>query len=256
MDIFQVIILGIVEGVTEFLPISSTGHLILASHLLGVAKTEFLSSFEIAIQLGAVLSILFLYGRSHLLKIDILKKISVAFLPTALVGLVFYRFIKTHLIGNESVVLLALGIGGVLMIVFELKLKARESGGGAVDSISYRQAFLVGVFQTIAIIPGVSRSAATVIGGRFLGLNMKGALEFSFLLAFPTMLAATGLDLVKNAHLFSLPEIGLLFLGCAISFSVAVLSIKFLITFVRKHSFTSFGVYRILLALAFWSFLF
>lgn len=256
MDIFHVIILSIVEGITEFLPISSTGHLILTSHLLGIKETDFLKSFEIAIQLGAVLSILFLYGRAYLLKIEMIKKLLVAFLPTVVVGLIFYSFIKTYLIGNQGVVLLALGIGGVLIVIFELMLKGEESHAKDLETLTYRQAFLIGVCQSIAIIPGVSRSAATVIGGRFLGLSLKGALEFSFLLALPTMLAATGLDLFKNVHFFTGSQVGLLLLGFVVSFLVAIFSVKFLLKFVRDHSFMSFGIYRIVLALAFWLLLF
>ncbi|MEO8637954.1 MAG: undecaprenyl-diphosphatase UppP [Candidatus Taylorbacteria bacterium] len=256
MDIFQVIILSIVEGITEFLPISSTGHLILASHILGLSQTDFLKSFEIAIQLGAVLSVIFLYGKSYLLKLSMIKKLVVAFIPTALLGLLFYSFIKKNLLGNESVVLFALGIGGVLIIIFELILKKREEEQKQnLETLTYKQAFLVGLAQSVAIIPGVSRSATTVLGGRFLGLSMKSAVEFSFLLALPTMLAATGLDLVKNWSLFTHSEIGVLFLGFILSFTVAVFSIKFLLTFIKKYSFISFGVYRIFIALLFWTFL-
>jgi undecaprenyl-diphosphatase len=255
MDILNAFVLGIVEGVSEFLPISSTGHLILTSSLLGLGESNFLKSFEIIIQFGAILSVVVLYWRSFL-NIEILKRLAIAFLPTGVVGLAFYSIIKTYLLGSEAVVLWALLIGGVLLIVFELfhKEPAHEEPNSA--ALSYKQSFLVGVFQSIAIIPGTSRSAATIVGGLLLGINRQTIVEFSFLLAVPTMLAATGLDLVKNASSFSMDQFGVLAVGFVTSFIVALFSIKFLLGFVRKHTFIPFGIYRIALALAFWVILF
>jgi undecaprenyl-diphosphatase len=252
MTILTVLLLGIVEGVTEFLPISSTGHLILASHLLSLSQSDFQKSFEIVIQLGAILSVVVLYWRSFL-NIEILKRLAVAFLPTGLIGLALYKVAKTYLLGNEVVVLWALLIGGVVIIAFELWHKPpHEPEHGSSLNISYKKSFLIGVFQALSIIPGTSRSAATIIGGLTLGIPRSVIVEFSFLLAVPTMLAATGLDLVKSASSFSLNQAGLLGLGFIISFAVALFSIKFLLEYVRKYSFLAFGVYRILIAVAFW----
>ena len=246
------IILGIIEGLTEFLPVSSTGHLILATSALGIEHTEFVKSFEIAIQLGAVFAVLALYPRSFM-DLATLKKLFVAFVPTAVIGLVAYEFIKGHLIGNEMVVVCTLALGGAIMILFEY-LRPPQEGS---SEITYRHAVLIGIAQSFAIVPGVSRSGATVIGGLALGLSRTSIVEFSFLLAVPTMLAATGLDLLKSSHAFSAHEFALLSVGFATSFFVAVIAMRALLSFVRTRSFTVFGIYRIALAaLFFFTFLY
>ncbi|MBU1146203.1 undecaprenyl-diphosphate phosphatase [Patescibacteria group bacterium] len=252
MTFFHAIILGIVEGITEFLPISSTGHLILTSKILQLPSTEFLKSFEIAIQLGAILAVVVLYWRSFFVKFEILKKIIVAFLPTAVLGLIFYKIVKQFLLGSESVVLWALALGGVFLIVFELLHREKENAVEDVEKITWRQALLIGVFQSVAIIPGVSRAAATIVGGLLLGLKRKTIVEFSFLLAVPTMAAATGLDLLKSGSSFNANQFGLLALGFVFSFITALAAIKFFLNFIKNHSFISFGVYRIILALGWW----
>ncbi|MES2007132.1 MAG: undecaprenyl-diphosphate phosphatase [Patescibacteria group bacterium] len=252
MTLITALLLGVVEGITEFLPISSTGHLILVSELLKLPSTDFHKSFEIIIQLGAILSVVALYFKSFL-DIKVLKRLFVAFLPTGIIGLALYKVVKTYLLGSEAVVLCALLIGGVLIIAFELMHKEAPSEVEPTSAhITYKQSFLIGIFQAIAIIPGTSRSAATIIGGLMLGLRRKTIVEFSFLLAVPTMLAATGLDLVQNASSFSMDQFGVLAVGFVTSFVVALFSIKFLLRYVRNHSFIAFGVYRILLALLFW----
>lgn len=252
MNFFHAIILGIVEGVTEFLPISSTGHLILTSKLLQLPTTEFLKSFEIAIQLGAILAVVVLYWKFFFVKLEVLKKIIVAFLPTAALGLIFYKVVKEFLLGSENVVLWALFLGGVFLIIFEWKYNEKPNAVEEVEKISWRQAILIGVFQSAAIIPGVSRAAATIIGGLFLGLKRKTIVEFSFLLAVPTMIAATGLDLLKTGGSFNAGEFGLLAIGFIFSFVTALAAIKFLLNFIKNHSFISFGVYRVVLAVLFW----
>ncbi len=254
MDYFSAIILGFVEGITEFLPVSSTGHLILASSVLGIDQTEFHKTFEIVIQLGAILAVVVTYWRS-LLDWEVLKRLFVAFLPTAVIGLAFYKVIKGYLIGNEAVVLAALFLGGIALIVFELLHKERE-GSDDIAAISYKQAALVGLFQSIAIVPGVSRAAATIVGGLLLGLRRTTIVQFSFLLAVPTMAAASGLDLLKTAPTFSGDEFGLLATGFATAFLVALLAIRFLLHFVRRHNFIPFGIYRIGLAVLFFLFVF
>jgi undecaprenyl-diphosphatase len=250
MTLLQAIILGVVEGITEFLPISSTGHLILASRLLGLAQTEFLKSFEIAIQLGAIASVVLLYWR-RFLEPNVLSKVLVAFVPTGLIGFALYRVIKTYLFDSDTVVLWALGLGGVVLIVFELLHRERDGAVDDVASISYSKALLIGIFQSLSIVPGVSRAGATIVGGLILGLTRTTIVQFSFLLAVPTMLAATGYDLLKNASSFAADQFGVLAVGFIASFVVALLSIKFLLAFVRTHTFIPFGVYRIVAAIAF-----
>ncbi|MFA5128440.1 MAG: undecaprenyl-diphosphate phosphatase [Patescibacteria group bacterium] len=252
MTFFHAIILGIVEGVTEFLPVSSTGHLILTSKLFQLPSTEFLKSFEIAIQLGAILAVVVLYWKSFFVKFEILKKIIVAFLPTAALGLIFYKIVKQFLLGSEEVVLWALFLGGVFLIIFEWKYSEKPDAVDGVEKITWRQAIVIGLFQSVAIIPGVSRAAATIVGGLILGLKRKTIVEFSFLLAVPIMVAATGLDLLKSGGNFSLREFGLIAIGFAFSFFTALAAIKFFLNFIKNHSFIFFGVYRVLLALVWW----
>jgi len=251
MDFLTVIIMSIVEGISEFLPISSTGHLILTAHLLKLEQTEFLKSFEIAIQLGAILSVLVLYGKRVAFDSKIVKRVSAAFIPTAIIGFIFYKIIKKVLLSSNHVVLGSLLLGGIFLIIFELLHREKENALEDMSSISYPQAFMIGIFQSVAIIPGVSRAAATIIGGLVLGLKRKTIVEFSFLLAVPTMGAAVALDLIKSASIFTGENLLFLAVGFLVSFIVALLSIKFLLGFIKKHNFIPFGIYRIILALLF-----
>jgi len=251
MTLLQAIILGVVEGFTEFLPISSTGHLILASRLLGLEQTEFQKSFEIAIQLGAIASVVLLYWRKFL-DIPVLARVITAFIPTGIIGFALYHVVKTYLLGSDAIVLWSLGLGGVVLIVFELLHKEADDAVADVNAISYKQAALIGLFQSISMIPGVSRAGATIVGGLILGLSRSAIVEFSFLLAVPTMLAAATLyDLYKNAATFAPQEFGVLAAGFISSFLVAIVAVKFLLAYVRTNTFIPFGVYRILVALAF-----
>lgn len=252
MSLLHAFILGIVEGITEFLPISSTGHLILTAHTLNIKQTEFLKSFEIAIQLGAILAVVVLYWKTLIKGWGIWKRILVAFLPTACIGVILYKLIKKFLLGNDAVVLWSLFIGGILLIVFEFFYREKEDARGSIDSISYKQSFCIGLFQSVAVIPGVSRAAATIIGGLSLGLKRKAIVEFSFLLAIPTMLAATALDLVRSANAFDTHQLFSLCAGFFVSFAVAAVTIKFLLRFIKRHNFILFGIYRICVAILFW----
>jgi undecaprenyl-diphosphatase len=245
MDWTTALILGIVEGISEFLPISSTGHLILASQLMGLCHTDFLKSFEIAIQVGAILSVVALYWRRLLVDVGVMKKLVVAFLPTGILGLTLYRVVKTHLLGSPNVVLWSLFLGGAFIIAFEYLHREKEDAVEDVSGITYRQALLIGLFQSVAMVPGVSRSAATILGGLALGLRRKTIVEFSFLLAVPTMLAATAYDLLKSGAAFTADQMGFLAVGFVSSFVVALLSIKFLLSFIQTHTFIPFGIYRI-----------
>lgn len=239
------LILGLVEGITEFLPISSTGHLILTSTVLKIPDSDFLKTFEIAIQLGAILAVVALYWKKILLDRAVFQRVLVAFLPTAILGLIFYKLVKRYLLGNVEVVLWSLAVGGIALIVFELLYKEKETAIGEIEGLSYRQAAVIGLFQSLAFIPGVSRAAATIIGGLLIGLKRQTIVEFSFLLAIPTMAAATGLDLLKNAGSFSSEQFGLLGVGFAVSFVTALIAIQWLLRFIKNHSFISFGIYRI-----------
>lgn len=253
----QAIILGIVEGVTEFLPISSTGHMILVADIFHITETDFVKSFQVIIQLGAILAIFMLYWKKMLLNTKIFSRLAVAFLPTAIIGLLVYKTAKKYLLGSSTVVVWALALGGLFLIIFELirKRKGSEIVSAAttveLESITYTQAFVIGLFQSVAIIPGVSRSAATIVGGLVLGISRAAIVEFSFMLAVPTMAAATGLDLIKNGHTFSGNETQLLLLGLIAAFFSALLAVKFFLRFVKSHTFIPFGVYRIVIALAF-----
>ena len=250
MTIFQAIILGVVEGVTEFLPISSTGHLILTSKLLGIADSNFLKSFNIAIQFGAILAVVVLYWKKFLTGANIWKKVFTAFLPTAIVGFLLYKVLKTFLLSNTLLVVWSLALGGIALILFEMWYARRATRG--VQELTYKRSFVVGLVQSLAIIPGVSRSGATIIGGLLMGINRQTIIEFSFLLAVPTMAAATAYDLYKSAGNFTFGEFHLLAIGFIVSFIVAWLSIKWLLHFIKNHTFIPFGIYRIIVALIFW----
>jgi undecaprenyl-diphosphatase len=244
MTFLQAFILGIIEGVTEFLPISSTAHLILANHALGIAETEFVKSFDIIIQLGAILSVVVLYWK-RFWNVEVLSKLAVAFIPTGVIGLTLYRVVKGYLLGSIPVLAGALVIGGVALILFE---RSREPGGDEIDfsEITYRRAFLVGLFQSLAMIPGTSRSAATIIGGSLLGISRRTIVEFSFMLAVPTMLAASLLDLLKS-HDAIATDVPALAVGFVVSFVTAILAIKSFLAFIKRRSFAAFGIYRIVL---------
>jgi undecaprenyl-diphosphatase len=251
MDFITAFILGIVQGISEFLPISSTGHMILASHLMGLKHTEFLKSFEIAIQVGTILSVVVLYWRSLLVDFEVIKRLVVAFIPTGVLGLTLYKLIKGYLLGSETVVLCSLLIGGIFIIAFEYWYREKEDATSEIREISYKHAVIIGLFQSIAMIPGVSRSASTILGGLWLGLKRKTIVEFTFLLAVPTMLAATGYDLIKSGSQFSFDQIQYLLVGFVTAFVVALLTIKFLLQFIKTHTFIPFGIYRIVLVV-FW----
>jgi undecaprenyl-diphosphatase len=252
VNFFDAGFLGVVEGLTEFLPISSTAHLILAGKFLSLPENDFWTVFAVAIQSGAILAVVVLYVRKFFDQ-DILKKILIAFIPTGVIGLVLHKLLGDSLLSNIPVTLLAIGVGGVIIILVE-RFFAKESDGEKGDSIlslSYKKAALIGVAQAVAIIPGVSRSAATIIGGRLLGMSKKAVVEFSFLLAVPTIAAATLLEVVQNRALFVSSNVSVLLVGFVVSFVVALLAIRFLLAYIRRHSLEVFGWYRILLVIVF-----
>ena len=252
MHLTQTIILGIVEGVTEFLPISSTGQMILTSKILGLTQNDFLKSFEIIIQLGAIFAVVVLYFKKFF-DWEVLKRIIIGFIPTGIIGLIFYKIVKNFL-GSESVVLWSLFLGGIVIILFEIFKKAEDKSELGIKSLSYKDCAIVGLFQSIAIIPGVSRSAATIIGGLSIGIDRKTITEYSFLIAVPTMLAATALELIKGIGATTSSQLGLLVTGLLVSFIVALIAVKTFISFVKNHKFTGFGIYRILVSIIFFFF--
>ncbi len=252
MTVFHAIVLSVVEGVTEFLPVSSTGHLILASKLLGVAQTDFATSFELFIQLGAVASIVTMYLRKLTHSALVLKRVVIAFVPAALLGFAFYPFIKSALLGNALVTAWALVLGGLLLIAVELLYKEANGRTHAMETMSANQACAIGFFQLLSFVPGVSRAAATIIGGLLVGLKRKTAVEFSFLLAIPTILAATGWDLMKSSCAFSAFEWALLIIGFIGSWITATVIVKEFLKFIKTRSFIPFGIYRIAAGIFFW----
>lgn len=252
MNLIHVFILSLIEGFTEFLPISSTGHLILASRLLNIEPTAFTKTFEIVIQLGAILAVVVLYFKKLITSVNLLKKLTVAFIPTAIVGFTLYPFIKNVLLESSVITLNALFFGGIALIGVEWYLKKVRGKRQELNEVSYKNALIIGTFQSLSVIPGVSRAAATIVGGLLTGLNRSAATEFSFLLAIPVMFGATALDIYRSREMITQNGFLTLFIGTILSFFFAIIAIKFLIGFVKKHDFTLFGIYRIILAILFW----
>jgi len=254
MTIIQSIIIAVIEGLTEFLPVSSTGHMILASSLMTIQNEDFVKTFEISIQLGAILAIAIMYIKRFFQGFPIYLKLGIAFLPTAVIGYFAYDTIKTYLF-NPVVVAISLVVGGIILILIDRKVVAQKSRTDTLENISYKNAFFIGLIQCFSMVPGVSRAAATIIGGVFNGLDKKQATEFSFLLAVPTMFAATGLDLIKTPVNFSGNEIFLLGLGLIIAFVTAWFAVKLFLKIVENYGFKYFGYYRILIGIVFLIFL-
>ena len=250
MELIQIVILAFVEAVTEFLPISSTAHLILTSHILGIVQSSFVSTFEIAIQLGAIAAVVVVYFRKILSDKKLFYKACLGFIPTGILGLAVYKHIKV-LLSQSLVPVIALLIGGVVIIIIEYhfihtKKRVEEK------ELTYKDAIIIGLIQSISMVPGVSRAAASIFGGMALGLNREKAVEFSFLLAIPTMVAATGLDLVKSGYSFSSDQFFQLILGIILSFVFAFFIIRWLMRFVKTNNFIYFGVYRIVVAIIYY----
>jgi undecaprenyl-diphosphatase UppP len=249
MGWIEAVIIAIVEGLTEFLPVSSTGHMIITQSLLGVESTEFVKAFTVIIQFGAILSVIVLYWKRFFQTLDFYFKLLVGFIPAGILGFLFSDYID-NLLENVTVVAVTLVLGGVLMLFVDRWFnKPKEN-----EVVTYKNAFLIGLFQCVAMIPGVSRSMATIVGGMSRGLSRKTAAEFSFFLAVPTMAAATGYKMLKlfssDVGFVMLKEnLGVLIIGNIVAFVVALLAIKFFIDFITKYGFKLFGWYRIVLGL-------
>jgi undecaprenyl-diphosphatase len=245
MTIIDAIILGFVEGLTEFLPISSTGHLIVISQFLGLEQTNAHKTFEVAIQLGSILAVLFLFAKRLLVDKMLWVKIIIAFLPTAIFGFLFYKTIKS-LFGAESVAIMLIIGGFIFLIVEYFRRNHDDSKDKTINDLSIKEALTIGLFQSLSMVPGTSRSGATMIGGLFAGLSRKSAAEFSFLLAIPTMFVATFYDLYKNRSEMIIDDYSLLAIGFVTAFVVAFFTVKAVMNFLTTHTFIVFGIYRII----------
>ncbi len=246
MSYLEAIILAIVEGLTEFLPVSSTGHMIITSGIMGITSTEFVKLFTVCIQLGAIAAVVVIYFKQFFHSVNFYLKLFVAFIPAALFGIFMGDYIDA-LLENSLGVGIALLLGGIIFLFIDTWFKKEEIK--STEEISLIQAFKIGLFQCIALFPGVSRSGATIVGGLSQKLSRKAAGEFSFFLAVPTMFAATVkklYDFYKHAGTPSSDEIKLLALGNIVAFIVAMFAIKFFIGFLTKHGFKIFGWYRII----------
>ena len=247
MSIFDAIILAIVEGLTEFLPVSSTGHMIIVSSLFGIASDPFTKTFTVAIQLGAILSVMVIYWKRFFQSVDFYFKLFIAVLPAAVLGFLLNDFID-QMLERIEVVAIMLIIGGIIFLFIDKLCHETEERGET--NVNYSTAFKIGLFQTIAMVPGVSRSASTIIGGLTQKLTKKIAAEFSFFLAVPTMFMATAYKLLKfyqSGSSFGGNEIMFLAIGNLVAFIVAILAIKSFISFLTKNGFRLFGYYRIAL---------
>lgn len=260
MNIVEAVILAVVEGITEFLPVSSTGHMIIASSLMGIAAEDFTKAFTVAIQFGAILSVVVLYWKRFFKSVNFYFKLFVGFIPAAILGIVFGDQIDA-LLENVTVVAIALIVGGIILLFID-KLFAEDKPGDIsnTDTISFKNAFVIGIYQCVAMIPGVSRSAATIIGGLAQKLTRRTAAEFSFFLAVPTMAAATfkslfmdtieeganaGMkpyELILHSHDNSLAFI----IGNIVAFVIAIIAMRSFVTFLTRHGFKVFGYYRII----------
>ena len=258
MTYWHALLLAIVEGITEFLPVSSTGHMIIASALLGIPPTPFFKLYLVLIQLGAILSVLVVYWKRFFHNIDFYLKLLVAFLPIVLVGLLFKKHIDA-LLESVTTVAVMLVVGGVVLLFVDrwFPQEDPQEGGHPVTNPSFKEALIIGLFQCLAVVPGTSRSAATIVGGLTQKLTRRAAAEFAFFLAIPTMAAAALKDVydyykeakaagIDVAHLFSAAEMKMLVLGNVVAFVVALLAIRLFVGFVAKYGFRAFGIYRII----------
>ena len=245
MDIFQAIIIGIIEGFTEFLPISSTGHMIVASQFLGVSQDSLTKAYEVIIQFAAILAVMLIYKEKMTFKkIDLWQKLFVAFLPLAIVGFIFKDQIKA--LFTVDIVAWMFIIGGLVFLVVEYFYEEKKAHVTHVEKVNYKQALWVGIAQIFSLIPGTSRAGATIIGGLLVGLDRKTSAEFSFLLAIPVMAAVTGYDLLKHYQDFADANWGAFIAGFITAFIVAYLTIKLFLAFIQRFTFVAFGIYRIL----------
>jgi len=245
MDIFQSIIIGIIEGFTEFLPISSTGHMIVASHFMGVEQNSINKAYEVIIQFSAILAVILVYrDRLTIKNIDLWQKLLIAFLQLAIIGFIFKDIIKE--LFSINIVAIMFIVGGIIFLIVEKLYNQEQTHTTKIDDITFKQAFFIGLAQIFSLIPGTSRAGATIIGGLLLKLDRKTSTEFSFLLVIPVMGAVSGYDLLKHYHEFANLDYTPFIIGFIVSFIVAYITIKSLLIFLERFTFVSFGIYRIL----------
>lgn len=245
MGILESIILGIIEGFTEFLPISSTGHLIVASEALGIDQTKVTTAYEVIIQFAAILAVVFNYKEKfHPSKIALWMKLALSFIPIGAVGFIFADHIKAMF--DITIVAWMFIIGGVIFLIVEKYYDESKSHIEDVEQVSYKQALYIGIAQIFALIPGTSRAGSSIIGAMLVGLNRKASAEFSFLLALPVMCATTGYDILKHYQDFAGANLLPLVVGFITAFIVAYLTMKLFLAFLQKFTFVAFGIYRIL----------
>ncbi len=247
MSIWQAIILAIIEGLTEFLPVSSTGHMVLAEAVMGIKPDEFTKMFTVVLNFGAILSVLVLYFKRFFKSFKFYFQLLVAFIPTMVLGLLLDDYIEMVL-GSPITVAINLVLGGIVLLFVDSQFR---NANGNEEDISYKKSAMIGFFQSLAMFPGVSRSAATIIGGQLQGLNRKTAAEFSFFLAVPTMFAASAYKVLKGYEVLTPAHIPVIVIGNIVALIVALLSIKFFINYLTKYGFKIFGYYRIVLGLVF-----
>jgi undecaprenyl-diphosphatase len=256
MSFIHTILLGIIEGLTEFLPISSTAHIDIVRSLLSIPADDFIKSFEIIIQLGAICAVIVLYGKKILSSYKYIRNICIAFIPTGVIGFLLYKLIKTFLLGKPFIAGITLLLGGIIIVWYERK-QAKSMvvvNEIAIEDLPVKTLLSLGVIQALAVIPGISRSGAVIIGGRMLGLPKLTITEFSFALAIPTMLLATAYDIFKSGVFLTTEQWNTIGLGFIVAFVVAFAVIKWFLSYIRRHSFEIFGWYRIVLGLIIVSF--
>ena len=241
MSWFDIFILSLVEGLTEFIPVSSTGHLILAGHVLNLSSTEFQKAFDVVIQFGAILAVVVLYHKQFRWDFSFYKKLAIAFLPAGVFGYLLKDKVS-QMMENTAIVAWALIVGGIIMIALDRLYKK-----GTITELSDKNAFLIGCFQCLALIPGVSRSGSTIIGSQLLGMTKEKAAEFSFLLAVPTITIASLYKLYKVRSLIEVSHLTQMAVGILLSFIFAIIAIRFFLEVVKRSGFGWFGVYRIII---------
>lgn len=252
MEIWQAFLLGIVEGLTEFIPVSSTFHLIFASQFLNIENSNFLKFFEVFIQAGGVLAVLVLYAKELWADHSLAKKVIVSFIPTAIISFLFYSTIKNFFFETNWLMLAAFILVGAIFIIYEWQIKRKAVNKKEITDINWSHSLLIGLGQSLAILPGVSRSGVVILAMMLLGYKRSQAAKYSFLLALPTICAAAGMDLFKiqlDANISS-QEVNLLIIGFITSFIVALIVLRWFISFLQKNTLTSFGIYRLIVGLA------
>lgn len=246
MNLLQAALLGIIEGLTEFLPISSTFHLILGSKLLGLPQTDFQKVFEVVIQSGAIIAVILMYFKTIINDVKLMKNVTISFVTTSIIGLILYKMIKSVFFENFPLQVGAFLVVGVLFILFE-RSRSTHRYSKTIDQVDWRQAILLGLAQAISVIPGVSRAGSVLIAGMMLGINREQSAQYSFLLAVPTIMAAGMMDAyqMRNVLIGHLSHLTTIVVGMVTAFISAIFVIRWLIGYLQKHSIELFGWYRL-----------